>query len=158
MNTDLTESFDLIYERFFNSSHFIHGFELKEELHGHNYAVCFYVQTSGCGGNEKFRAKVDLICAEMDNKILIAEDCETVTTRVSESEVVVQLDENCFYRLPRRCCFIINEINSTAECIARYFYNFTQAELDPGWKKVKVVVAEIYQQQEAIYSVVNNSL
>lgn len=158
MNSDLIDDYDLRYERFFNSSHFIHGFDLKEELHGHNYAVIFYVKGPEFGGYEKFKAKVDLVCAQMDNKVLIAEDCETVDTQVSENEVLVVLGGNSFYRLPKECCYIMNEINSTAECIARYFFNVTQADLEPGWKKVKVVVAEIYQQQEAIYRVINNSL
>lgn len=155
MNTSLVEDYNLVYEAFFNSSHFIYGYELKEELHGHNYSVTFHVKAPCLTLNEKFLAKIELICSEMNNRVIIAKDCETVHTDVSENEVMVNLNDKNYYRLPRMCCYIMNEINSTAECIARHFFDETVGNLDHGWEKVMVTVAEIYQQQEAIYRVSN---
>jgi 6-pyruvoyl-tetrahydropterin synthase len=147
--------YNVSFEGVFNSSHFIYGYELKEELHGHNYIISYKLQTPSTFLNEKLKSSLSSICKEMNNKVLIALNCPTVTTQLTESTVQVFLPNNTFYSFPSTSCYIMTEINSTAECIARFFFSSTQNDLESDWISAKVTVAEIFEQQEAIFKVRN---
>ena len=152
------DDFNLSIKGFFNSSHYIYGYELKEELHGHNYVMTYKLKTHLTFLNEKIQEKLLWICAQMDNKVIIPVNSPTVVTIVSDEEVRINLQDGSHYSLPRCCCYLMNEVNSTAECIARHFFDETVSELEADWVAVAVVVAEIYEQQEAIYRVRSNRL
>lgn len=152
------DNYNLSFQGFFNSSHYIYGYELKEELHGHNYVITYKLKTPATFLNEKIKEKLALICQQIDQKVIIPLNSPTVLTLISLDEVRINLQDGTHYSFPRSCCYLMNEVNSTAECIARHFFDETQSELEADWVAVKVVVAEIYEQQEAIYKVQSNRL
>ena len=140
----------------FNASHFLIGGNLREGLHGHNYFVTIKVKNPTIQKlGDHFKEKILKLSETLNNKVIIGVETDLMQIEESEDTIKIIFSDNSFYLFPSEECQKIPEVSSSAECISKYWFDLIKDNLEDGWKKVKIVLSEIYLQQESIYRVYN---
>ena len=142
----------------FGASHLLYGNNMSEDLHGHNYVLTVKLKTrSNLGLNQNLRESLIALGEILNNKIIIAADSQTTVAVSNETTVRITLPDTSYYELPKKDCYVISEISSSAELLSKHVFDCIKPHLDEDWEKVMIVIAEIYQQQDAVYWVYNST-
>lgn len=117
-------------ERFkFSATHFtIFSDSEAESLHGHNYQVSvdldFKNMAEDTGLSAEFgylKQKIDEICEELDEKILLPLDSPFLEISKTDKNIEVQFHEK-FYSFPQEDCALLNMVNISSECLAKWIH------------------------------------
>lgn len=138
-------------ERFkFSSTHFtIFNAHEAECLHGHNYRVSvdldFRSLAEDTGLSAEFghlKDKVDRICEHLDERVLLPGKSPFLSIDEKAENLEVQFSKK-FYSLPKQDCVILDIVNVSSECLAKYIYMRLKKEyLSIGLDNFSVTVEE----------------
>lgn len=121
---------NLSKERFkFSSTHFtIFNDSEAECLHGHNYMVSvdldFKTLAEDTGLSAEFghlKSKIDDICAELDERVLLPASSPFLAIAEQGENYEVRF-ANKFYSFPMEDCVLLDVVNVSSECLAKWFY------------------------------------
>ncbi len=121
---------NLSKERFkFSSTHFtIFNDSEAECLHGHNYMVSvdldFKSLAEDTGLSAEFshlKDKVDIICAELDERVLLPGESPFLDIDETDTNFEVRFGPK-FYSFPIEDCVILDIVNVSSECLAKWFH------------------------------------
>ena len=128
---------NLSKERFkFSSTHFtIFNDSEAEALHGHNYMVSvdldFRSLAEDTGLSAEFghlKSKIDTICEELDERVLLPTESPFLQIASLEENYEVRF-ANKLYSFPQEDCVLLEIVNVSSECLAKWFYHRLAAEL-----------------------------
>jgi 6-pyruvoyltetrahydropterin/6-carboxytetrahydropterin synthase len=139
-------------ERFkFSSTHFtIFNQEEAERLHGHNYLVSvdfdFRSLAEDTGLSAEFgllKNKIDAICEELDERVLLPADSPFLEMGETETNIEVKFNEK-FYSFPKEDCVILDMVNVSSECLAKWVYQELEQDLNAiiGLESFSVTIEE----------------
>lgn len=141
----------LAKERFkFSSTHFtIFSDSEAESLHGHNYLVSvdldFRSLAEDTGLSAEFghlKSKIDVICQELDEKVLLPGDSPFLDIGETETNYEVQF-ANKFYSFPIEDCLVMDIVNVSSECLAKWFHQRLDENLHAiGLEGLSVTIEE----------------
>lgn len=143
----------------FSSTHFtIFSQDRAEALHGHNYYVHFAIQfqhlDKETGLTAEFSELKKLIraaCDSLDEKVLLPAQSPFVEINLTESNIEVQYNKK-FYSFPIEDCEILDIVNTSAECLAKWLYTRLAGRLkDLGCSFIEVTLQET-QGQSVTYT------
>ena len=142
---------NLSKERFkFSSTHFtIFNDSEAEYLHGHNYMVSvdldFRTLAEDTGLSAEFshlKAKIDDICALLDERVLLPKDSPFLSIEENEDNYDVRFSTK-FYSFPQEDCVLLDVVNISSECLAKWFYHKLSEEyLSIGLEELSVTIEE----------------
>lgn len=140
----------------FNASHLLYGEGMNEDLHGHNYVLTFTLQSkNNYPLNEGLKEALFNLSKLVHDKIIVAEESKSTIAEIIENSIKITLPDMSFYELPRKDCYLIPEVSSSAECLCKHAFEYVKSYLNEDWVKAIVIISEIYKQQEAIYQAFN---
>lgn len=113
----------------FSGTHFtIFGPTSAERMHGHNYHVKVSVFAKEIQKDlgmpfdfNLIKPNIKKLCDELDEYILIAENSPYLQVQVNESHIITTFNTKT-YHLPKEDVRLLPLVNTTAEELARYFY------------------------------------
>lgn len=142
---------NLSKERFkFSSTHFtIFGDQEAEGLHGHNYRVSVDLDFTHLGESTGLTAefshikrKIDKICESLDEKVLLPSDSPFLSLGETDSNIEVKFSGK-FYSFPKDDCEVLEVVNISSECLAKYFHEKLEEELQTiGLESFSVTIEE----------------
>lgn len=124
----------------FSASHFLYNHEKCSRLHGHNYDVQFEIIGDL---DEHFfvvdffevKKRVSEIVDNLDHAVLIAQESKFIKITKEKGQIKVDFNQK-HYEFPEVDVRLLPLPATTAECLAKYFYD----KLKPQFPKYKMKV------------------
>lgn len=142
---------NLSKERFkFSSTHFtIFSDSEAECLHGHNYMVSvdldFKSLAEDTGLSAEFshlKDKIDDICEDLDERVLLPGESPFLAMAETDSNIEVRFG-NKFYSFPSEDCVVLDIVNVSSECLAKWFHGRLAQDLHAiGLEGLSVTIEE----------------
>ncbi len=134
----------------FSATHFTLFSETRaENLHGHNYyvslALGFKEIDSDTGLAAEFsdlKKMIKEVCDQLDEKVLIPTLSPYLQVGKTDENYELRLN-NKFYSFPIEDCEVLNIVNTSSECLAKWISEFLEKGLKAqGVEKFRVTVKE----------------
>jgi 6-pyruvoyltetrahydropterin/6-carboxytetrahydropterin synthase len=137
-------------ERFkFSASHFtIFSKDHAESLHGHNYHVTCMIVVDEVNKDlamsfpfSEVKSKIDLVCAELDEKVLLPESSPFLALSKNEKNFEVRFKDK-FYSFPIEDCKKLPVTNITSEALAKYLCEKLIPFISFPYQTIEIAVQE----------------
>lgn len=134
----------------FSATHFtVFSKDRGETLHGHNYQVILNVHFQGVhestGLAVEFSKLKDLLknpCDELDEKVLLPTKSPFMDICKNQNNIEVRFKDR-FYSFPKKDCRLLDIVNTSSECLARWLYENLKASFEKlGAKSFSITLLE----------------